>query len=57
MSDLERQLAEAKAAAASAASIGAAGIAETQRLLAAKAEALALKELLLGWLEGKGARE
>jgi tetratricopeptide (TPR) repeat protein len=58
VSDLERQLEDANAAAAmaSAAATQAAGIAETQRLLAAKAEALALKELLLGWLEGKGAQ-
>jgi TolA-binding protein len=58
VSDLERQLEEANVAAAAmgAAANQAAGTAETQRLLAAKAEALALKELLLGWLEGKGAQ-
>jgi TolA-binding protein len=59
VSDLERQLKEANAAVAAmmdSAATQAAGTAETERLLAAKAEALALKELLLGWLEGKGSQ-
>jgi TolA-binding protein len=60
ISELEGQLAAANEAVAEAmmtdAAASAAGTAETERLLAAKAEALALKELLLGWLEGKGAQ-
>ena len=59
--ELEGQLntaneAAAAAAAAMATTIPAAGTAETERLLAAKAEALALKEMLLGLLEREGAQ-
>jgi outer membrane protein assembly factor BamD (BamD/ComL family) len=48
--------AEATSAEAMMTAAPAAGTAETERLLAAKAEALALKELLLGWLEWEGAQ-
>ncbi|MCX7030281.1 MAG: tetratricopeptide repeat protein [Spirochaetes bacterium] len=60
ISELEGQLAVANEALTeammTAAAASAAGTAETERLLAAKAEALTLKELLLDWLEGKGAQ-
>jgi len=66
VADLETQLAAAhaavadaqaavEAAQAAAETAPAAGLEETRRLLEAKAQALALKELLLGVLEGKGA--
>ncbi len=45
---------EAARAATAAAEAAGAKAAETERLLAAKAEALALKEQLLGWLQGQG---
>lgn len=65
--ELEGQLATANEALAAAEAAAAAsmttadaaptaGTAETERLLAAKAEALALKEMLLGWLEQEGAQ-
>jgi TolA-binding protein len=53
IADLETQLAAAQGAAAAAPAVD---IEETRRLLEAKAQALALKELLLGVLEGKGAQ-
>jgi TolA-binding protein len=56
VAELESQLTAAHQAVASAEAAGEAGAAETQRLLALKAEALALKEKLLDLLLGKGVQ-